>query len=68
MIDVTDSLLIKALKREPISRTPVWLMRQARRYLPEYRQVRAQAGDFLSLYKIADLACEVTLQPYVVFL
>lgn len=60
---VDNSLLIRALQRKPVTRPPIWLMRQAGRYLPEYRQTRAQAGDFLSLCKNKELACEVTLQP-----
>lgn len=55
--------ILKALRFEPIDSTPVWLMRQAGRYLPEYRETRAKAGDFLSLCKNTELATEVTLQP-----
>ena len=58
-----NDLLIRSLLRQPVPRTPVWIMRQAGRYLPEYRKVREQAGDFMSLCANPELACEVTLQP-----
>ena len=58
-----ESPLLQALRRETPSRRPVWLMRQAGRYLPEYRATRERAGSFLTLMKTSELAAEVTLQP-----
>jgi uroporphyrinogen decarboxylase len=55
--------LIKVLNRKPVDRAPIWLMRQAGRYLPEYREIRAGAGTFLDLCYNPELAAEVTLQP-----
>ena len=58
-----NDTMIRALLREPTAYTPIWLMRQAGRYLPEYNQTRARAGSFLALCKNPDLATEVTMQP-----
>jgi len=63
MSKLKNDTLIRALLREPTPYTPIWLMRQAGRYLPEYNQTRARAGSFLALCKNPDLATEVTLQP-----
>jgi uroporphyrinogen decarboxylase len=58
-----NDVLLRALLREPTPYTPVWIMRQAGRYLPEYNETRRKAGSFLALAKSPEAACEVTLQP-----
>ena len=63
MTTLQNDTFLRALAKQPVSHTPVWLMRQAGRYLPEYRAVRARAGSFLDLCKNTELATEVTLQP-----
>jgi uroporphyrinogen decarboxylase len=62
-MNLQNNLLLRAAKGEQVERTPVWVMRQAGRVLPEYRATRARAGSFITLVRTPELACEVTLQP-----
>ena len=63
MTVLKNDRFLRALLKQPVDVTPVWMMRQAGRYLPEYRASRAKAGNFMGLMQNPEFACEVTLQP-----
>ena len=63
MSELKNDRFLRALLKEPVDYTPVWMMRQAGRYLPEYKATRARAGSFMDLCMNPELACEVTIQP-----
>jgi len=63
VVSTAAPVVVRALTRQSVPYTPIWLMRQAGRYLPEYRSLRAKAGNFLSMCQDPDIACEITLQP-----
>ena len=63
MTTLKNDTFLRALLKQPVEYTPIWMMRQAGRYLPEYKATRAKAGSFLDLCKNTELATEVTIQP-----